>query len=194
MEVSGGYKLKPGDEAPFFDLPGVDGRNVSLANFAGSRALVVAFWCNHCPYVRAYERRFVEWADRARQQGVGVVAINSNDETNYPEDSFEHMVVRAREQGYPFPYLRDKDQRVAGAYGAQCTPHFLVFDADHRLVYQGRFDDDPQAKDRAKGLAPPDHRGAVKESYLPDVVDALLAGRPVPRDQTWAIGCSIKWG
>jgi peroxiredoxin len=173
--------MKTGERAPPFDLPNVDGKNVQLHDFAGSKALVVAFWCNHCPYVRAYERRFVEWADEVRPRGVGVVAINSNDEVNYPDDSFEHMVARAKEQGYNFPYLRDRSQAVATAYGAQCTPHFLVFDSAFHLVYQGRFDD---SKDPA----------GVKERHLPDVVEALLAGRPVPRDTTWAIGCSIKWG
>lgn len=181
MEVSGGYPMKTGERAPPFDLPNVDGRRVQLHDFAGSKALVVAFWCNHCPYVRAYERRFVDWADEVRPRGVGVVAINANDEVNYPEDSLEHMVTRAKEQGYNFPYLRDKEQSVATAYGAQCTPHFLVFDTEFRLVYQGRFDD---SKDAA----------GVKERYLPDVVEALLAGRPPLRDTTWAIGCSIKWG
>lgn len=182
MEVSGGYKLKVGERAPPFDLPNVDGRRVQLHDFAGSKALVVAFWCNHCPYVRAYERRFVEWADAVRPMGVGVVAINSNDEVNYPEDSFDHMVTRAKEQGYNFPYLRDRDQSVAHLYGAQCTPHFLVFDSGFRLQYQGRFDDNKDKPDQ------------VKEGYLPDAVDAMLAGRPVPRDTTWAIGCSVKWG
>lgn len=182
MEVSGGYKLKTGEHAPAFDLPNVDGAHISLASVAGARALVVAFWCNHCPYVRAYERRFVEWAESVRPRGVAVVAINSNDEVNYPEDSFGHMVERAKEQGYNFPYLRDRDQTVATAYGAQCTPHFLVFDDAQKLVYQGRFDDNK------------DNPAAVKERYLPDVVDALLAGRTPRRDQTWAIGCSIKWG
>lgn len=180
MEVSSGYKMRTGEHAPPFELPNVDGKRVALDSFAGSKALVVAFWCNHCPYVRAYERRFVEWADKVRPLGVGVVAINSNDETNYPEDSFEHMVARARDAGYNFPYLRDADQKVATMYGAQCTPHFLVFDREFHLVYQGRFDDSKE----------PAH---VKERYLPDVVDALLAGRTPARDMTWAIGCSIKW-
>ena len=181
MEVSGGYKLKTGERAPPFDLPNVDGRRVQLHDFAGSKALVVAFWCNHCPYVKAYEARFVQWADEARKRGVGVVAINSNDEKNYPEDSFENMVKRAKERGYNFPYLHDRTQTVADLYGAQCTPHFLVFDAQLRLAYQGRFDDDK------------DHPDRVKERYLPDVVDALVEGRAPARDQTWAIGCSIKW-
>lgn len=182
MEVSGGYKLKTGDHAPPFELSNVDGRRVALDSFAGSKALVVAFWCNHCPYVRAYEERFVAWADEVRKQGVGIVAINSNDETNYPEDSFDHMVARANEFGYTFPYLRDAKQGVATLYGAQCTPHFLVFDERFHLAYQGRFDDNK------------DHPEAVKERYLPAAVDALIHGKPVPRDATMAIGCSIKWG
>lgn len=182
MEVSSGYRLKPGDQAPPFELRNVDGKRVSLDSFAGAKALVVAFWCNHCPYVRAYERRVVAWADETRARGVRFVAINANDERNYPEDSFEHMVARAKEQGYNFPYLRDEDQSVARAYGAQCTPHFLVFDRTLRLAYQGRFDDN---KDQPR---------LVKERYLPDAVEALLAGKPVPRDTTWAIGCSVKWG
>lgn len=182
MEVSGGYKLRPGDHAPPFALRNVDGKTIELSSFAGAKALVVAFWCNHCPYVRHYEKRFVLWADEARKRGVGVVAINSNDETNYPEDSFEHMVARAKEQGYTFPYLRDEDQTVATAYGAQCTPHFLVFGASHKLAYQGRFDDNKE------------HPDQVKERYLPDAVDAILAGGRPARDMTWAIGCSIKWG
>jgi thiol-disulfide isomerase/thioredoxin len=184
VEVSVGYKLQPGDRAPDFSLPGIDGGKegrFDLSHFAGSKALVVAFWCNHCPYVKSYERRFVEWADAARKGGVGVVAINSNDETNYPEDSYAHMLTRAREQGYNFPYLRDIDQLAARAYGAQCTPHFLVFDQDFHLAYQGRFDDDREGKH-------------VKQRYLPDAVDALLAGRAPPVAQSWAIGCSIKWG
>ena len=182
MEVSAPYKLKTGDRAPAFDLPNVDGARMGLASFAGSKALVVAFWCNHCPYVRAYERRFIEFAERVRPLGVACVAINSNDETNYPEDSFERMVARHKEMGYTFPYLRDKEQVAATDYGAACTPHFLLFDQDHRLAYQGRFDDNK------------DHPDQVKERYLPDAVDALLAGRRPPRESSWAIGCSIKWG
>lgn len=184
MEVSSPYKLQPGDRAPDFSLPGYhSGREATfdLSSFAGAKALVVAFWCNHCPYVRAYERRFVDWADGARKRGVAVVAIGSNDEENYPEDAYPHMVERARDQKYPFPYVRDRDQRAAEAYGARCTPHFLVFDADLKLRYQGRFDDN---KDDPAG---------VKRHYLPDAVDALLAGRAPPVAESWAIGCSIKW-
>jgi peroxiredoxin len=181
MEVSGGYKLKVGEPAPAFDLTATDGKRYSLASLPPSKALVVAFWCNHCPYVRAYEPRFLEWSREALKRGVQVVAICSNDEKSYPEDDFAHMVQRAKEVGYPFPYLRDADQQVANAYGAQCTPHFLVFDAERRLAYQGRFDDNK------------DHAAAAKQRYLPEVVDALLHDKEPPVHQTWAIGCSIKW-
>lgn len=185
MEVSVGYKLKPGDRAPPFFLPGIEGGRegtFELASFAGSKAFVVAFWCNHCPYVRAYEKRVVDWFDEARRRGVGMVAINSNDAREYPEDDWLHMVERARAHGYAFAYCRDEDQIVAEAYGAQCTPQFLVFDDTFHLVYQGRFDDNK------------DHPDQVKERYLENAVDALLAGRKPPRDVTWAIGCSVKWG
>lgn len=184
MEVSSGYKLKQGERAPDFSLVGIDGDRegrFDLSNFAGSAALVVAFWCNHCPYVHSYERRFVDWADAARKRGVAVVAINSNDETDYPEDGYAHMVERARAQRYNFPYLRDGDQTAARAFGAQCTPHFLVFDRELHLRYQGRFDDDREGKN-------------VKQHYLRDAVDALLVGRSPAVAQSWAIGCSIKWG
>lgn len=185
MEVKSGYKLQPGDRAPAFELPGIEGgreASFGLSSFAGAKALVIVFWCNHCPYVRAYEERFVAWAEGARKRGVGVAAINANDEENYPEDSWEHMVVRAKEKRYSFAYLRDKDQTVAVAYGAACTPHFLLFDKDFRLAYQGRFDDNK------------DHPEQAKHHYLADAVDALLAGKRPPLDQSWAIGCSIKWG
>jgi peroxiredoxin len=185
MEVSVGYKLKPGDRAPNFKLPGVQGGRESefdLASFAGAKALVVAFWCNHCPYVRAYEKRLVDWFEDARKHGVALVAINSNDGKQYPEDDFPHMVARAKEHGYQFPYLRDEEQTVAAEYGAQCTPQFLVFDASFHLVYQGRFDDNK------------DHPTQAQKRYLPEVVDDLLGGRAPRHQQSWALGCSIKWG
>ena len=198
MEVSGGYKLKTGDRAPPFELPNVDGARMGLASFAGAKALVVAFWCNHCPYVRAHERRVIGLAERMRPRGVAFVAINSNDEANYPEDSFGHMVARHKEMGYTFPYLRDKDQVAARDYGAACTPQFLLFDRDLRLAYQGRFDDDPDPKGLATaalgGTPTAAPKGGPTERYLEDAIEAVLAGRKPPRETTWAIGCSIKWG
>jgi len=181
VEASGLYKLNPGDRAPDFSLPGVDGRRHALSDYASKPALVVVFSCNHCPYVRAYEERMIGFALAYEPRGVAMVAINSNETTRYPEDDFPHMVSRAADKGYTFDYLRDEDQSVAHAYGAVCTPQFMLFDADRRLRYQGRFDDEK------------DHPEKVKEKYLENAVEDLLAGRPVAKPVTRAIGCSIKW-
>lgn len=171
--------LEVGDRAPAFSLPGVDGRTWSLESFS-EPALLVVFTCNHCPISVAYETRLVELA-RDYAGRVGVAAINPNDDVAYPEDSFENMKVRARERGFPFPYLRDASQEVARAYGAQCTPDPFLFDRDRRLVYAGRIDDSP--RDPAR----------VSRRDLRLAIDATLAGRPVQIDVRPAVGCSIKW-
>lgn len=176
------YKLQPGQQAPDFkNLPGVDGARHSLDDFADAKALVVVFSCNHCPYVKAYEDRMQQVHADYQGQGVAMVAINSNDAQEYPEDSFEEMQARAEEKGFTFAYVFDETQDVARAYGAQCTPHVLLFDADRKLAYQGRFDgekDDPEA-------------GGAKD--VRRALDAVLAGQPVPEPTTRAFGCSIKW-
>src|SRR5256885_9146989 len=124
--------LQLGDRASAFNLPGVDGRTYSLETFAGKPVLVVIFSCNHCPYVQAYESRMVAIQSDYRDRGVQLVAINSNDDMSYPEDSFEQMVARAKAKGFNFPYLRDATQTVAHAYGATHTPHLFVFDRERR--------------------------------------------------------------
>lgn len=175
------YKLKIGDRAPDFSgLKGVDGGMYGLASFKDRQLLVVAFWCNHCPYVQAWEGRFVDLARDYAGKGVGFVAINSNETTQYPEDDFPNMVKRAKEQGYVFPYLRDETQKVAGAYGGLCTPHIFAFDQDRKLRYQGRVDDSKDPRN-------------VKSHDLKNALDALLAGREPPQPITAAQGCSIKW-
>ncbi|MCA1812976.1 MAG: thioredoxin family protein [Halobacteriales archaeon] len=175
------YALTEGAPAPAFDLPGVDGQRHSLASFAAKPVLAVVFSCNHCPYVQAFEARLVAVQRDYAARGVQLVAINSNDEQAYPEDGFDHMVQRAKAQGYNFPYLRDADQRVAEAYGAVCTPHVLVFDRERKLRYQGRIEDGRDPKDT-------NHRD------LRDALDDLVAGRPVRTPETPAFGCSVKWG
>lgn len=176
------YRLKLGSPAPDFrDLPGVDGQRASLASFQDKPVLVVVFSCNHCPYVQAFEERIVAVQRDYAARGVQLVAINSNDEQSYPEDSFDHMVERAKEKGFNFPYLRDETQQVADAYGAQCTPHVLVFDPERRLRYQGRIEDGRDPRD-------------TKHRDLRDALDDLLAGRAVRVPETPAFGCSIKWG
>ncbi|MBF8303487.1 MAG: Thioredoxin-like protein, partial [Candidatus Dadabacteria bacterium] len=105
--------IKIGDKAPDFNLPSVDGKNYSLSDFKDKSVLIVAFTCNHCPYVQAYEERFIALQNEFKEKGVTLIGINSNDDKNYPEDSFENMVKRAEDKGYNFPYLRDKSQKVA---------------------------------------------------------------------------------
>ena len=128
-------------EAPTFDLPGVDGRQHSLGDYADTPALAVVWSCNHCPYVQAWEGRMIELQREFGDRGFGLVAINSNDADAYPEDSFEAMQTRAEAQGFNFDYLYDEDQSVLNAYGAERTPEVFLFDGDRRLVYHGAIDD-----------------------------------------------------
>ena len=173
--------LQVGDRAPTFNLPSVDGRTYSLDSFASTPVLVVIFSCNHCPYVQAYEDRMVTIQRDYRDRGVQFVAINANDDKNYPEDSFARMVERAKAKGFNFPYLRDATQTVAQAYGATHTPHLFVFDRERRLRYTGKIDDNWQDP------------SAVSRHYLREALDALLQGSAPTEAKTHAIGCTIKW-
>jgi peroxiredoxin len=173
--------LRPGTKAIDFSLPGVDGKTHSLASFADKPILVVFFSCNHCPYVQAWESRFVEVQKDYASKGVQLVAINSNDEAEYPEDDFAHMKSRAKDKGYNFPYLRDESQAVAEAYGPVSTPDFFVLDRERIVRYRGRLDDnhkDPKA---------------VRQRYLRDALDDVVAGRAVRTPLTPPYGCSLKW-
>jgi len=169
-----------GTPAPDFDLPGVDNRRYSLASFRDKPALVVIFSCDHCPYVKDYETRMVAIQKEYAAKGVQLVAINSNDDKAYPEDSFPEMVKRAKEKGFNFPYLRDESQSVVEAYGGICTPHVFAFDSKRILRYRGRIDD---SRDPSK----------VTSHDLRNALDDLLAGRPVRVADTKPFGCSIKW-
>ncbi|MBI2077066.1 MAG: thioredoxin family protein [Euryarchaeota archaeon] len=176
------YKLKLGDPAPTFrNLPGVDEKTYSLDSFRDKKLLVVVWYCNHCPYAQAYRERMNDVAKDYGAKGVAVVAINSNDPEEYPEDGFEAMVQHAREHGLVMPYVFDETQQVAEAYGAVCTPHVLLFDQQRLLRYQGRFDGDQQNP----------KLGRAKE--LRAAMDGLLAGQQVKEPITRAFGCSIKW-
>lgn len=166
--------------APDFSLPGVDGKTYSLASFAGVKAIVLSFTCNHCPYAKAYEDRFMDLARAFGGRKVAFAAINPNDEVTYPDDSFAKMKERSAARGFNFPYLRDESQQVAKAYGAVCTPHLFVV-AGGKIVYEGRIDD--SWKDPA----------AAKSRDLQDALEALVSGRPVPNPRTNPMGCSIKW-
>jgi peroxiredoxin len=169
-----------GAEAPQFDLPGVDGQNHSLDSYADSDVLVLVQSCNHCPYVQAWEGRLSAIASDYADRGVRVVAVNSNDAVSHPEDSFEEMQKRSREQGFTFEYLYDEPQAVAQALGAERTPEVFVYDRDRRLRYHGAIDDNR------------DETG-VSQQYLRDALDALLAGSDPAVAQTPAVGCTVKW-
>jgi len=173
--------LKIGAQAPDFNLPGVDGKKYSLVSFTDKKILVVIFTCNHCPYVQGWEGRIMAVQKDYGSRGVQVVGINANETRNYPEDSFDKMVVRAREKKFNFVYLRDEDQKVAKAYDAACTPEVYVFDAEKKLRYHGRIDDNYKDSN------------AVTSPDLKNVLEDLLANRPVKNPLTAALGCSIKW-
>lgn len=167
--------------APDFSLKGTDGKTHSLADFKDAKALVVVFSCNHCPYVKAYEGRMIALQKDFAAKGVRFVAINSNDDKGYPDDSFENMVKRAKEKGFNFPYLRDDTQQVAKAYGATHTPHLFVFGPDRHLAYTGKIDDNWE------------NPSGVKKQYLREALDAIVSGEAPPLAETHAIGCTIKW-
>ena len=171
---------KIGFAAPSFTLPGTDGRHHSLRELAGARGTVVAFICNHCPYVKAVLPRLVREARDLAALGVQVIGINPNDADAYPEDSFERMLELARDLS--FPYLQDASQAVARAYDAVCTPDFFGFDAQLRLRYRGRLD--ASRKDTAR-------EGTPRDLY--DAMQLIAETGHGPDVQPVAIGCSIKW-
>lgn len=174
--------LPLGTAAPDFSLANVDGRMVSLDDFKGAPALLVAFICNHCPFVKHIAPALADLAREYQAKGAAVVAINSNDAQSYPADSPEQMVHEAENRGYTFPYLYDEDQSAAKAYRAACTPDFYLFDRDRKLVYRGQLDS-----------SRPDSGIPVTGKDLRAALDAVLAGKPAPADQKPSIGCNIKW-
>ncbi|MDW6024646.1 thioredoxin family protein [Mesorhizobium sp. BAC0120] len=163
-------------------LPGVDRRKRSIFAEKGPNGLVVAFICNHCPYVRAVIDRIVRDANDLKPHGIGFVAISSNDVETYPEDSFEKMQLFAKKHDFTFPYLYDEDQSVARAYGAVCTPDFFGFNRALELQYRGRLDAS------RKETGPSDLRRDLYEA----MVEIARTGRG-PAEQVASIGCSIKW-
>jgi peroxiredoxin len=175
------FYLHPGDPAPPFELRGTDGKVYRLGDFASHRLLAVVFWCNHCPYVQAWEGRMVEIGQRYGPRGLAVVLINSNDTTAYPQDRFEAMAERARDHHYPFPYLFDESQSVAKAYGALVTPHPMLFGPDRRLLFQGAIDDNHERRER------------VEHHYLEAAIESALAGKPIANAELPVRGCSVKW-
>jgi peroxiredoxin len=167
-----------GDPVPDFELPDTDGRSHSLQRDAP--ATVVVFTCNHCPYALAWHDRLLEVARDYAPRGVRFLAVNPNDGSRYPADSYEAMQQRVAEEDWPLPYLHDAAQDVARALGARTTPDVYVVDGDRRLRYRGAPDAD---------YSDPSQRAA----WLRDALDAVLAGREVRRPETEPVGCSVKW-
>ncbi len=172
-----------GTPVPGFSLTDVrSGEPVSLKDFSEAAGLVVAFWCNHCPFVKHIEDAFVEFAERVMDRGVAVVAISSNDVGAYPQDGPGPMAELAHEKGYPFPYLFDESQEAAHAFGAACTPDFFLFDEAGELFYRGQFDGSRPGQD-----TPVDGRD------LEAAVEDLLTGGQPPEVQVPSLGCNVKW-
>jgi thiol-disulfide isomerase/thioredoxin len=190
LSAEGPKPLAIGSSAPDFDLPGVDGRRWSLADFADARVLVVVFTADHCPTAQAYEDRIEKLAADFRARGVRFVLISPNDplalrldEQGYSDlgDTLDDMKVRARDRGWMFPYLYDGEtQETSRKYGPQATPHLFVFDGARKLRYAGRVDDNQNPA-----------KATTHEAR--DALEAVLAGRPVPVETTKTFGCSIKW-
>ncbi len=175
--------LPLGTAAPGFALRDtVTGRTVALEDFAASSALLVAFICNHCPFVKHILDGFVAFARDFGARGLAVTAIGSNDAVSYPEDAPEKMARIATLKGFTFPYLYDESQEVAKAYQAICTPDFFLFDRDRRLAYRGQFDP-----------SRPGNRIPVTGADLRAACEALLQGKSPPAEQMPSVGCSIKW-
>lgn len=171
-----------GWQASPFRLKGVDSHYHGLKQLAGKRGTVVAFLCNHCPYVQAILPRLIRDARALQELGVHTIAINANDDRAYPEDSFSNMKLLARELALPFHYLHDDTQEVARAYGAVCTPDFFGFDADLRLQYRGRLD---------AGRKDPVPEDTPRELF--DAMRLVAHYGYGPGEQQASMGCSIKW-
>lgn len=169
-------RLKPRDDAPNFKLPGVDGKKYSLDK---DKVNVVIFTCNHCPYAQAYQERIktlvYDFPD------VQFLAINSNDSEGYPDDSFDNMKIRSKQEKFNFPYLRDHSQQIARAYGAEVTPDCFIVDKAGKIRYTGRFDNN---------WSDPSN---VTQKDLRIALDEVLSGGKVRNNEMRAIGCSIKW-
>lgn len=173
-------QLKMGIKAPSFDLPGIDGENHKIEDYKSSKILVVVIMCNHCPYVQGVIHRLIDIQKDYADKGIQLVGINANESDNYAEDSFEKMPEYAKKWGLNFPYLRDKNQKVAKAYKAQCTPDIFVYNSKRELVYHGRVDDNWQEEEK------------VTKNELRLALDAILEGKDI-EEQNPSIGCSVKW-
>jgi len=175
------FTLSIGAKAPDFSLMATDGKTYKLADFKNAKTLVIFFTCNHCPFVKGSDEVTRKTAEKYLKKGVKFVGINSNTEKDHPDDSFEQMVERMKQNKFPWVYLRDKNQEVALAYGALRTPHFYVFDSNRKLIYTGRGVDNP--RETAK----------MTVNDLDRALEEHLSGKSVSVPTTNPIGCNVKW-
>ena len=175
-----------GSSAPSFQLPNTNPnagpKEVSLSDFSAMPALLVAFVCNHCPYVIHIRDCFSNFARRYTDRGLGIVAISANDISTHPSDGPQKMATEALAHNFSYPYLYDETQDTAKAYRAACTPDFLLYDSERKLVYRGQFD-----------ASRPNNDIPVDCGTLQSAVDAVLIGQPVTPEQIPSLGCNIKW-
>lgn len=177
-----GYAV--GDMAIDFNLKNVDGKMIKLTSYPKAKGYIVVFTCNHCPFSKAYEQRIIDLHNKYAPKGYPVIAINPNDATRQPEDSYANMQNLAKEKKYPFVYLHDATQEIAKAYGATRTPHVYILQktkTGNKVAYIGAIDDNYEDEK------------AVTEKFTANAIDALLAGKTITKTSTKAIGCTIKW-
>jgi len=176
-------ELKIGSPMPKTDhiLNDISGKNMTLNDAKGELGTLVIFSCNTCPWVIRWEDRYVSIADRYIPKGIGMIAVNSNASRFQGGDSLEEMIQHANEKNYNFPYAQDPGAKLAYAFGATKTPHIYLFDKSDLLVYRGAIDDN--ARDAS----------SVDEAFLANAIDQLLAGKPIKKVTSKAIGCSIKF-
>lgn len=183
MAATPTLQIPLGYTAPDFELlDTTSGQHKKLAHLKGEKGTVVMFICNHCPYVKHVNQQLVQLANDYIPQGIGFIAISSNDVENYPDDAPDKMTKVAQEEAYPFPYLYDETQEVAKAYHAACTPDFSIFDENLKCIYRGQLDDS-----RPKNNSISDGKDIRK------VLDCLLHKKEIPTQQIPSLGCNIKW-
>ncbi len=183
MVLTASTMLGLGTPAPDFQLPDVTTKEtISLATFAGKKALLVMFICRHCPFVKHVQTELAKIAQDYSSKNVGIVAISSNSVQTHPQDGPEQLKEMVQELGFNFPYCYDQTQAVAKAYTAACTPDFFLFDSDQKLVYRGQLDD-----------SRPSNGKPVTGADLRAALDAILADKPVSSEQIPSVGCNIKW-
>ena len=181
MALTESKQIELGSLIKKFSLKGTDDQIYTHDSWEDAKVMVIVFMCNHCPYVQAVWSRMIKLQNGYKYKNVQFIGINSNDDSDFPEDSFENMKKYVVEKGQNFPYLRDETQEVAKEFGAVCTPEIFVYSGDRMLVYHGRFDDN--WRDESK----------VQSHDLKDAIDSVLAGVAPREGQISSMGCSIKW-